>query len=423
MFDGLDSNAARIARTVPDDSESMQPSQRPRRNAATRPERPSRQRRRWARWAVVAGVAVVVLGAVGWMAAGTWRTGTPAGFVTPMTLQRPTRPARPTFAGTVTVAAVGDMMFGRGVADYMRNAGGAAILSRVATELAAADVALGNLEGPLATTGTRAKGKDVTLLGDPRGVAGLTAAGFDAVGLANNHSLDYGVSALRETMSLLDGAHIAHAGAGMSQKAAYAPATIVTRSGARVAFLSFSHVVPLGFAAEGSHPGIARSRFHMDRVTAAIRSARASHDFVVVAFHWGTEYQDTPSAEQRADGRAAIDAGADLVVGHHPHVIQGVESYKGRLIAYSLGDFVFDHFSRVTGESFILFAQLDRGATPKVSIVPTYLDPTSGRPSIVHGDAAARILTRLRSISAPLHTKVLIAGDRATVEMQARESQ
>lgn len=333
-----------------------------------------------------------------------------------------TTSARRPLPAPVVIGAVGDMMFGRGVADYMHAHGGRALLSSVAGEVAAADVAIGNLEGPLAEGGARAKGKDTTLLGDPRAVEGLKSAGFDVVGLANNHTLDYGASALSSTLTGLDRAGIRHAGAGTDETSAYRAATFVTPQGVRVAVLSYSHVVPLGFPAVRSHPGIARSRFRMDRVARDIKKARSSHDLVVIMLHWGTEYKEKPSSEQREDAHTAIDAGADLVVGHHPHVIQGIETYKGRPIAYSLGDFVFDHYSRATGESFILSARFGPGKAPVLTVTPTYLDETSGRPSVVQGTAAARILTRLQRISRPLNSDVRIHGDIATIEMPARES-
>jgi poly-gamma-glutamate capsule biosynthesis protein CapA/YwtB (metallophosphatase superfamily) len=323
----------------------------------------------------------------------------------------------PSADATITIAAVGDMMFGRGVSDFIHANGGTAILSKVASVLSGADVTVGNLEGPLAKSGTAAAGKDVTLLGDPAAIAGLEKAGFDAVGLANNHALDFGKTALKNTLSLLDKAGIAHSGAGMNRASAQKPA-VVQAGGAKVAFLSFSHILPAGFIATDSKPGIARSKGGMDQVAEAIRQAKKANDHVVVSFHWGIEYSPDANSEQRRDARRAIDAGADLVVGEHPHVIQGLEVYKGRLIAYSLGDFVFDHYSRETGESFILLSEVGPGGVAGARVVPTYLGSGSGRPAVVKGTAAQRILKRLQRISKTLSTNVIIKGDEATVEIR-----
>jgi poly-gamma-glutamate capsule biosynthesis protein CapA/YwtB (metallophosphatase superfamily) len=319
-------------------------------------------------------------------------------------------------APLVTIASVGDMMFGRGVSDYINTNGGKAVFSKVEGVLTDADLTLGNLEGSLATKGDRIQGKDQTLLGNPKAISGLTSAGFDAVGLANNHTLDFGETAMDDTIRLLDAAGIAHSGAGKDWAEARKPADLEAK-GAKVAFLAFSEIMPDGFAATTAHGGIARASQRMDQVQTSIRDARKTHDYVVVMFHWGVEYKPDANGMQRADAHAAVDAGADLVLGAHPHVIQGLEAYKGRLIAYSLGDFVFDHYTRATGESFILRTELGPDGVGNVRITPTYLGMTSGKPSIVTGSAAATILKRLKKTSADLHTKVTIEGDTATVEM------
>lgn len=319
----------------------------------------------------------------------------------------PSRPA------TITVAAVGDMIFDRKVGAMVAAQGGAAPLRHVASILAAADVAVGNLESPLSDTGTRNADKDVTFRGDPRGIEGLTAAGFDLLALANNHALDYGAEALLDTIGRLDAAGIAHAGAGVDRSAAWEPA-VVEVEGATVAFLSFSHILPAGFVAGDTRPGIAAGRTDMEAVARAVRDAQEEHDYVLVSFHWGVEYVDDANADQVRDARTAIDAGADMVLSHHPHVIQGIEMYNGGLIAYSLGDFVFDHYSRKTGEAFILEAELGPNGVADVTATPVYLDG-SGAPAVVTGDEAGVILQRLKTISGKHGTRVSIDGDIARV--------
>jgi hypothetical protein len=316
-------------------------------------------------------------------------------------------------AATVTVSAVGDMIFDRRVKSLIAAQGGGAPLSNVAARLRRADVTVGNLESNLSNSGTPAAGKDVTFRGDPDGIAGLEASGFDFLSLANNHVLDYGTPSLKDTLAALDEAGIAHAGAGMDRAAAWKPA-VVKRRGATIAFLSFSQILPAGFVATGSRAGLAPGRGNPDAVASAIRDAKARYDYVIVSFHWGVEYEDYANGEQVRDARRAIDAGADMVLSHHPHVIQGVELYKNRLIAYSLGDFVFDHYSRKTGESFILDAKLGPDGVSDVVAVPTYLNG-SGAPSVVTGSEAATILRRLGQISLQHGTKVRIDGSIARI--------
>lgn len=316
---------------------------------------------------------------------------------------------------TITVMGVGDMIFDRRVAQLIGRSGGEAPLRDVASVLASADVTVGNLESTLSREGRRSKTKDVTFQGDPRGLESLTAAGFDLLSMANNHVLDCGPLALADTISRLDRAGIAHAGAGPDREAAWQPA-IVERGGARIAFLSFSNILPPGFVATDGHAGLASGRTSTAAVRRAIADAGKKADHVIVSFHWGVEYVDDANGDQVALAHRAVDAGADMVLSHHPHVIQAVERYRGRLIAYSLGDFVFDHYSRKTGEAFILRAELGPQGVGRVSIIPVYLD-TWGSPEIVRGDAASVILKRLKRISAKRGTGVVIEGDSATLAM------
>ena len=314
---------------------------------------------------------------------------------------------------TITVAGAGDMIFDRQVKTLIKIAGGEAPLARVASILKAADVAIANLESTLASSGKKNADKDVTFRGDPRGIESLKIAELDAVSLANNHVLDYGPEPLLDTIKALDKAGIGHAGAGKNKTAAWAPATI-ERNGTSTAYLAYSHIVPAGFIAQDDRAGFASGRQDMSLVEDAIREAKKTHDYVIVSFHWGVEYTDNPTGEQVKNAHRAIDAGADMVLAHHPHVIQGVEFYKDGLIAYSLGDFVFDHYSRKTGEAFILNASMGPDGITDVNAIPVYLDKY-GRPEVVTGSEGRSILKRLKAISAPLGTTVTITGDTASI--------
>jgi poly-gamma-glutamate synthesis protein (capsule biosynthesis protein) len=319
----------------------------------------------------------------------------------------------PSGPATITVSAVGDMIFDRKVKSLIAAQGGLAPLKHVAALLSEADITVGNLESPLSSGGTKDADKDVTFRGDPRGIEGLAASGFDFLALANNHVLDYGPEALADTRAALDGAGIGYAGAGPDRDAAWKPA-VREVGGASVAFLSFSHILPPGFIATSAKPGLAPGRTDMAAVADAIRAAKREHDYVLVSFHWGVEYEDYANGDQVRDAHTAVDAGADMVLSHHPHVIQGVEFYNGKLIAYSLGDFVFDHYSRKTGEAFILDASLGPDGVTDVTVTPVYLDG-NGAPDVVTGSEATVILERLKAISSPHGTSVVIDGNTARV--------
>lgn len=324
--------------------------------------------------------------------------------------------AAPAEPPTITIAAVGDMLFDRKVKQLIEREGGKAPLAEVAQHLSGADVAVGNLETTLANGGKRTTTKEpqYAFRGHPKGIEALDLAGFDAVSLANNHMLDYGPDPMRDTIAALDEHGIGHSGAGENTEAAWKPATIETESGAKVAYLAYTHILPAGFLASADRPGVASGKMDMSMIADAVKKADEDHDYVLVSFHWGVEYEDYANGDQVKKAHQAIDAGADMVLAHHPHVIQGVEFYKGKLIAYSLGDFVFDHYSRKTGESFILDAELGPAGVSAVTATPVYLDEW-GRPEFVTGSAARTILKRLQDISKPHGTSVKIDGDTARI--------
>ncbi len=198
------------------------------------------------------------------------------------------------------------------------------------------------METPISTRGTRNTQKSVTFRSPPALVQGLSAGHINVVSLANNHVLDYGAVALADTFQYLGRLDIAHAGAGANLSAARAPAILDTPAG-KVAVLAFTDIIPPAFRRlhrAWTEPDPARPDAMLDAIRAAAREAT----YVIVSFHWGIEYTDQANAEQRGLAHAAIDAGANLVLGAHPHVLQGLELYRGKLIAYSLGDFVFDHY-------------------------------------------------------------------------------
>ncbi len=313
---------------------------------------------------------------------------------------------------TITVAAVGDIMFSGSAGRLVSAKGPKAPFTSTAKILRSADVTVGNLETALSRRGAPVRGKTFTFRGTPRAATGLKWAGFDFLSLANNHARDYGATALRDTIRTLDSAGIAHAGAGKNRKAAWKPA-IIERNGATIAFLGFSQIGPGNFAATSSRSGTA---YTMNRtaVNRAIKAAGKKADYVIVSFHWGIEKDYSANARQVADGRAAIRSGADLVLSHHPHVIQGVEFYKRGLIAYSLGNFVFSPGSTQGRDSMILRLTLSPKGVSKVSAVPVRIN--SGRPVVQKGAGAKRIIRIVKSTSKARGTRVTRSGSIAKLK-------
>lgn len=294
-------------------------------------------------------------------------------------------PSRPP---TVTVAAVGDLLFDSAPGRLIAAQGPRAPFARVAGLLQGADVTVGNLECPLSRRGSPVPGKTYTFRGDPRAAEGLAWAGFDLVALGNNHTLDHGTTALLDTLAALRRHGIAFAGAGRDRRSAFAPA-VISRAGARIAFLSFSEIGPASFAAQDARPGTAYT-LDSAQVARAVRAAAQDADYVIVSFHWGVEKTYEPTARQVQHGRAAIDAGADLVLAHHPHRIQGVEFYRKGLIAYSLGNFVFSPGTEGGRDTMVLSLTLGPAGVTDVRARAVHIGEW-GRPAPASGATATRI--------------------------------
>jgi len=327
-------------------------------------------------------------------------------------------PPEPTLPKELNIIAVGDILFDRQVGSLIDSAGADEPFRYVAPTLNNSEITIANLECPLSNKGTKLAEKDVTFRGRTQAVVGIKGAGIDVVSMANNHALDCGPEALQDTINLLDKNSIGHSGAGMNLNESIEPAYYMAgeKKDKKVAFLAFSYVIPAGFYPTDQKAGVAPARPKTELVTNAIKQVKKEADFVFCSFHWGIEYQDYPVQYQTDLAHACIDSGADLVLGHHPHVIQGIELYKGKLIAYSLGDFVFDHYSRKTGEAFILNCTISQDKTLTATMIPVYLT-SNGQPRIVQGADANTILGRLSQISTKFGTKMKIENNQASLEI------
>lgn len=333
----------------------------------------------------------------------------------PSTAPSPSAPGGPTTTTLppLLVAAGGDVIGDRQVGTFIDSNGGEAVFAGVSEYLSDAHVTFVNLESPLSDKGSRNTEKDVTFRGRPALVRGLASAGVDVVSLANNHALDWGSGALLDTIDRLSSAGVAVTGAGRDLEAARTPAVLNTTAGT-VAVLAFSDILPAGFSAGAERAGVNPVRPDRQRLLDDIAAASDRADYVLVSFHWGMEYEGYAGQVQRALAHDAVDAGADLVIGHHPHVLQGLEVYKDKLIAYSLGDFVFDHYSRATGEAVVLRVLMYPEGPPAVTVVPVYLVDPHGIPRPVRDDEAGAILDRLAGFSKPLGLALTREGDVST---------
>lgn len=307
----------------------------------------------------------------------------------------------------VWLRAVGDIMPARGVERQWSGQHGLAdLFAAVRPLLRAPDITFANLEATLAHSGKRAK-PGISLRAHPNAIFALTDAGLDVVSLANNHAEDFGPDALCETRARLERAGISVAGATRAGERRGAEA-VLERHGLRTAFLAYNVFKPSALR-------ISDDPLSLALVADDVRQVKESADFVVVSFHWGIEYQREPTDRQRALGHTAIDAGADLVLGHHPHRLQGVEIYDGRPIVYSLGNFLFDQPHRQQRDTVIADWQAGEAGSRSLTLIPTRIARTPFAPRVLIGAEAEELLDAYRSLAADLGTSTRIEEGRVRI--------
>ncbi|MGH3334114.1 MAG: CapA family protein [Nocardioidaceae bacterium] len=303
----------------------------------------------------------------------------------------------------VTMTVTGDIMLARGVAEAARGSGSPApALLPTRRRLSAADITVGNLESTLSRAGAPTQGGD-SFAADPRVARSLKAAGFDALSLANNHAGDFGGQALVQTRRRLRSVGLQTFGAGANPAQAWA-AAVVERAGVRFGFLGFNAIGETPEVAPGQPGAVSVSmpprtgpldRSELARFLRAVRRLGREVDVVVVLPHWGTQYTNRPEPVQRRVAARLVGAGADLVVGGHPHWVQGVDVVDGTLVAHSLGNFVFDmDFMPETMESLLLELTYWGGELKAAEFVPYRMD-SSFAPRIVSFERGTDILRRM----------------------------
>jgi poly-gamma-glutamate capsule biosynthesis protein CapA/YwtB (metallophosphatase superfamily) len=302
---------------------------------------------------------------------------------------------------SVRLMAVGDLMLGWEVGRKIVKKGPAAPWAGVKQYFDKADLVVANLECVISTRGNPWPSKLIHLRTPLAAADSLVAGGIDVVTVANNHALDFGRDAFGDTLAALDSHHIAHAGGGSDAAAAHAP-TIVEKNGVRIAFLGY--VLPFSsrttFNTREWEAGVNRAGLAIgtpDSVSHDVALVRDQVDVVVVMVHGGVEMSGRPSTKQRNFARAAIDGGASLVLGHHPHVLQGYMKRGDTLVTFSLGNFMFARFDGAANDSAILDVTLTQSGVMSLQWIPVLID-RGGIPRPATGADAQRILKRLPAL-------------------------
>jgi len=300
----------------------------------------------------------------------------------------------PQVSEEVSLVAVGDISYSRGVERIVikQNNTNYPFL-KIQDYLKSVDLVFGNLETPI-TQGPEIPDFEMIFRSNPGTEQALKQAGFSILSLANNHTPNFGEKGLKDTFNFFANAGIKYVGAGQNEQEAYQPVYIEKR-GIKFAFLAYNDtdVVPAYYEASVNRAGTAFMR--VDKMTEAVKEAKRKADFVIVSMHAGTEYAGKPNKSQVNFAHAAIDAGADLVIGHHPHVVQTMEKYKGKFIFYSLGNFVFDQpQSEETKEGLAVKVYFAKNGINRISLLPVVMENLA-QPRMADKNEADKISQRL----------------------------
>jgi gamma-polyglutamate biosynthesis protein CapA len=297
----------------------------------------------------------------------------------------------------VTFMAVGDVMMDRGIRTMMKQKGVDAPFEHITPWIQQGDIAMFNLETAVVDSGDgHPLLKRFSFRADPSFLKGLTHAGFNLAHLANNHTIDYGKEGLMTTIRHLKANGIHHMGAGENEQEAFRPSLLRVK-GQTFAFFGMLEFLLEGttFLPEKPYPAYGS----IDQLCRLIEQYRDYVDYVVVSFHWGKEFQHQPTRQQEQFAHRVIDAGADLVLGHHAHVLQPMALYKNKWIVYGLGNFVFDQSGITTSSSAIFTCDFKDGQVLHPRLIPVYIEKGIPRPATPI--ERSQILQQMNEISAP----------------------
>lgn len=298
---------------------------------------------------------------------------------------------------TVKLSFAGDVMFAGKVEEALRREGFDYPYRQLGDLFRNDDYTVINLETAVTERGDRAEDKQYAFRSPPEALDPMKAAGIDAVSLANNHTLDWGVTGLKDTMDVLSDHEIPYVGAGRNAREAFAP-HYVERGGMKIAILGFTRVIPeTSWKAGAETPGLA-DVYDSALALKTITEAKSQADLVVVMAHWGKERERDFNDTQRELGRSFIDAGADLVIGSHPHVLQGLEPYNGKWIAYSTGNFIFTRStSKETWETAVFQAECSRQGACELKLTPMHAE--LGQPVPMNAEDGLKLLRKVEDMS------------------------
>lgn len=304
-----------------------------------------------------------------------------------------------------SVLFCGDVMLDWGVKELFLSEGYDYPLKRIRQFFSGFDARFCNLECPISDKGDPHPEKKYIFIAPPGAARILAYGGISGVSLANNHAMDFGAAALADTIAVLEKNGIAAAGAGADVEKARIPMQLELK-GTKLAVLCYTNTGNKEAYATKTAPGIAKAGIEIIRRD--VQALRKTGAVIVVSLHWGDEYADYPSAEQVDLAHDIIDAGADAIIGHHSHIYQGVELYKGKPVFYSLGNFLFGSINEEIRDNIVVALRLKKGVPVSLEIYPVNgsQDRTHRfQPRRMNGSHAQALLSHLVEISKPLDSE------------------
>ncbi len=286
----------------------------------------------------------------------------------------------------ISFCAAGDVMMDRGVKNHIKKEGRGYPFKNVSLFIKAHDISFCNLEGAVSLRKKRQK--TYAFRCEPKYFRGFPACGFNFVSIANNHIMDCEQGGIADTIAELTKYNICYSGGGKNRADAI-EAKYYTVKGVKIGFLAY---VDMPFKFEeipdsAAFPQPAHGKVY--EIKKEIKKAARKSDFIIVSFHWGEEYKHYPAKRQENLARAAVDAGAGLVLGHHPHVLQGIEKYKGKYIFYSLGNFVFDQYREKQTQSMVFSCKIKNNKITDAFVTPVRIKHS--RPAFAREKDAVKI--------------------------------
>ncbi|HEY9050097.1 MAG TPA: CapA family protein [Gammaproteobacteria bacterium] len=313
---------------------------------------------------------------------------------------------------TIRITAVGDIMLGGTSEPVLEEMGYDYAFSKTKHLLHDSDIVIGNLEGPLTSSDTPFIEKEYIFKSPPEKVApALKNAGFTLMNLANNHSMDFGIEGINDTIKALRANNIDTIGTGANLQQAR-QGKVLRIKNKRVGFLSYSLTFPDEFWATDTRPGTAFGHEHQIRED--VRRLKKKADIVVVSFHWGQEKITETRDYQPLLAHAAIDEGADLILGHHPHVLQAIEQYKDGIILYSLGNYTFGSYSPHAATSVVASINFRQGNFETLELTPINVlnVDVNFQPRALDNEDAQQVIRQLNELSETTQTQLIYVSGK-----------